>query len=57
MFMASMRSIFRSADLKPDMTRNELLKAIQGHTLAYQSIVFVYQRNLPNDLQRNTADA
>lgn len=34
-------------DLKPGMTREELLKAIKGHTHAYQSIVFVYQRKTP----------
>jgi hypothetical protein len=34
-------------DLKPGMTRDDLLKAIKGHTRAYQSIVFVYQRKPP----------
>lgn len=34
-------------DLKPGMRRDELLKTIKGHTRAYQSIVFVYQRKTP----------
>lgn len=34
-------------DLKPGMSRDDLLKAIKGHTHAYQSIVFVYQRKPP----------
>jgi Raf kinase inhibitor-like YbhB/YbcL family protein len=33
--------------LAPGLTREALLKAIQGHTVANQSIVFVYQRTPP----------
>jgi Raf kinase inhibitor-like YbhB/YbcL family protein len=33
--------------LHPGLTRDDLLKAIHGHTVANQSIVFVYQRTPP----------
>jgi Raf kinase inhibitor-like YbhB/YbcL family protein len=34
-------------ELKANLNREDLLKAIQGHTRAYQSIVFYYQRTPP----------
>lgn len=33
--------------LKPGMNREDFLKSVKGHTIAYQSIVFIYQRPLP----------
>jgi len=34
-------------ELQPGLNRDELLRRIKGHTRAYQSIVFVYQRTPP----------